>query len=218
MRDELVAGVEYIKTLVNIFYKLDPVIIEVFGERLAEILCQKYMGHWYPEKPVKGQAYRCIRINHRDCDESIMEACAQCGLNYQDLTLPKELTMWIDPFEVSCRLGEENYPYTVARFDPKTPRVPGVTILPVKKEKNSTPRSKKCSTPTPQDDFTIWGSSPTSSPSSQGEDSDSGIDVSSEDTAPLSCSFTEENVWWNLPVESTPREPVGILAGPSYHE
>ncbi|XP_018410114.1 PREDICTED: protein BTG4-like [Nanorana parkeri] len=195
MRDELVAGVEYIKTLVNRFNKLNPMIIEVFGKKLAEILCRKYIGHWYPDKPIKGQAYRCIRINRQDRDQSILEACAQCGLSYKDLSLPKEMTLWIDPYEVSCRLGEENYPYTVAIFDSRTERIPADTSIINGQEKAST--DNKCSTPTPEEDSSVSSSSLPSSPSVAGAESDSGYDGSCEDTntPPTSCSPTEENIW-----------------------
>ncbi|KAM3921578.1 protein BTG3-like [Leptodactylus fuscus] len=103
MREELKAGVEYIKTLANKGNKLKQMKIDIFGAILAEILCQKFQGHWYPENPIKGQAYRCIRINRHDREENILEACSHSGLKYEDLTLPKELTLWIDPYEVSCR-------------------------------------------------------------------------------------------------------------------
>ncbi|XP_077312012.1 protein Tob1-like [Lithobates pipiens] len=201
MREELVAGVEYIKTLANRFHKLNPMIIEVFGEKLAEILCHKYIGHWYPEKPIKGQAFRCIRVNRNDSDQSIIEACAQCGLKSTDLALPKVMTLWIDPYEVSCRLGEENYPYTVATFDSRAVRVPADTNIMKGQENIST--ANKCSTPTPEDDSSITSCSLPSSPSVAGEDSDSGIDVNFEDTntPPTSRSPTELNIWWSPPVE-----------------
>lgn len=58
MREELVAGVKYIKTIANRFHRLNPMIMEVFGEMLALILSHKYIGHWYPENPKKGKEYR----------------------------------------------------------------------------------------------------------------------------------------------------------------
>ncbi|OCT56984.1 hypothetical protein XELAEV_18004165mg [Xenopus laevis] len=64
MREEIVAGVNYLKALTNGSYRLDPVLVEVFGERLMEILCRRYTGHWYPEKPMKGQAYRLREYSH----------------------------------------------------------------------------------------------------------------------------------------------------------
>ncbi|XP_044134660.1 uncharacterized protein LOC122927133 isoform X2 [Bufo gargarizans] len=193
MRDELLAGVEYIKTLANRFQNLDPVMVDLFGEKLAERLCQKYTGHWYPEKPMKGQAYRCIRINRHDRDESILEACSHSGLKYHELTLPKEMTLWIDPYEVSCRLREESNPYTVARFDLRTPHLPD----PSSRVLNSS--YADCSTPTPEEDSSIGSSSLPSSPSLNGEDSDSGIDVNCDRTTtpPMSCSPTEEHIWRN---------------------
>ncbi|XP_075135256.1 protein BTG4-like [Leptodactylus fuscus] len=167
MREELKAGVEYIKTLANKGNKLNTMRIEVFGAILAEILCQKFQGHWYPENPIKGQAYRCIRINRHDREESILEACSYSGLKYQDLTLPKELTLWIDPYEVSCRLGEEGIPYTVATFDPRTARVPD-------KSRPSDPQENKFPGSTPEDGSCKRGDS-RSSPISSG--SDSGIET-----------------------------------------
>uniref|UniRef100_A0A6I8RS67 Anti-proliferative protein domain-containing protein n=1 Tax=Xenopus tropicalis TaxID=8364 RepID=A0A6I8RS67_XENTR len=58
MREEIVTGVNYLKALACRFHRLDPMVVEAFGERLMEILCRRYTGHWYPEKPMKGQAYR----------------------------------------------------------------------------------------------------------------------------------------------------------------
>ncbi|XP_075047017.1 protein BTG1-like [Mixophyes fleayi] len=204
MRAELVAGVEFIKTLVNRFHKLDLVMVEVFGEKLAEILCHKYIGHWYPEKPMKGQAYRCIRTNMHDMDESVLEARVHSGLRYQELTLPKEVTVWIDPYEVSCRLGEEGYPFTVTKFDPKEVRNSAGSFSSEDQDKSS---SGKCSNSTPEDDGLTWSSSVPSSPSVTVEDSDSGIDGRSEvgNTSPISYSPAEDAIWLDPTVEPMTR-------------
>lgn len=58
MRKELISGVELIKTMSNRLNYLDPKIVHEFGEKLAEILCQKYTGHWFPDEPKKRQTYR----------------------------------------------------------------------------------------------------------------------------------------------------------------
>lgn len=78
--------------------------IKKFSQKLIEILTQRYQNHWYPGQPSKGQAYRCIRINQNcrvDC--SIELACQHVGISYESLRLPVELTLWIDPSEVTCR-------------------------------------------------------------------------------------------------------------------
>lgn len=39
-------------------------------------------------------------------DLVLQQACEQSAVRYEDLGLPQELTVWVDPGEVSCRSGE----------------------------------------------------------------------------------------------------------------
>lgn len=68
---------------------------------------ERYKHHWFPLAPSKGSGYRCIRINHK-MDPLIGEAAGMIGLSHERLfqLLPSELTLWVDPFEVSYRIGE----------------------------------------------------------------------------------------------------------------
>ncbi|XP_078507217.1 protein BTG3-like [Lissotriton helveticus] len=117
MRAEIDAGVSLILKLLNRRRKFHPRRVERFGEVLTSLLLLKYEGHWYPDAPMRGQAYRCIRINPwQFVDESVLKACAQSGLVYSKMPLPVEITLWIDPYEVSCRLGENNTSFIVAEF------------------------------------------------------------------------------------------------------
>jgi len=81
--------------------------LQKFGESLIEVLKRRYRDHWFPEKPFKGSGYRCIRINGK-MDPIIGQAGEKCGLSstFLHTTFPSELTMWIDPLEVSYRIGE----------------------------------------------------------------------------------------------------------------
>ncbi|XP_054717807.1 protein BTG2-like [Uloborus diversus] len=81
--------------------------VEKFRKTLEDLLRHHYQHHWFPEKPCKGSGYRCLRINHK-MDPLIAKAGDVCGFNEADLRklLPNELTMWIDPQEVSYRIGE----------------------------------------------------------------------------------------------------------------
>ncbi|OCT73285.1 hypothetical protein XELAEV_18036266mg [Xenopus laevis] len=182
MIEEIVAGVNYLKALVNRCYRLDPMLVEEFGESLTEILCRRYTRHWYPEKPMKGQAFRCIRINQHQKDESILESCALCGITYADLALPKELTLWIDPYEVCCRLREYSHPYTVASFDPRDNRTMSTSL--------------ESEIPTASLDSGIECTSPSSSFASSigdvGEDMDSGVDSSAEELTHL---YSHQTAW-----------------------
>ena len=59
MRREIAAVVFFLKRLVKKGEKLESHKVELFVERLAVALQEKFKGHWYPENPSKGQAYRC---------------------------------------------------------------------------------------------------------------------------------------------------------------
>lgn len=74
---------------------------------LLEVLRLRYRDHWFPDKPHKGSGYRCIRINGK-LDPVVEAAAVRCGLSALVLksTFPPELTIWVDPGEVSYRIGE----------------------------------------------------------------------------------------------------------------
>uniref|UniRef100_A0A673MGZ6 B-cell translocation gene 3 n=1 Tax=Sinocyclocheilus rhinocerous TaxID=307959 RepID=A0A673MGZ6_9TELE len=117
MKKEIAAVVFFLKRLIKKAEKLYAEKLDLFVERLTVALQEKYKGHWYPDNPSKGQAFRCIRVNrfHKE-DAELLRACAESGVQYKDLGLPKELTLWVDPGEVCCRYGERNHGFTVATF------------------------------------------------------------------------------------------------------
>ncbi|MBN3303335.1 BTG2 protein, partial [Amia calva] len=69
---------------------------------------EHYRHHWFPDRPQKGSGYRCIRINH-EMDPIISKVAGRIRLSSQQLyeLLPRELTLWVDPYEVSYRIGED---------------------------------------------------------------------------------------------------------------
>ncbi|KTG42708.1 hypothetical protein cypCar_00016436 [Cyprinus carpio] len=105
MKKEIAAVVFFLKRLIKKAEKLNGEKVDLFVERLTVALQEKYKGHWYPDNPSKGQAFRCIRVNrfHKE-DTELLRACAESGVQYKDLGLPKELTLWVDPGEVCCSL------------------------------------------------------------------------------------------------------------------
>ena len=74
------------------------------------ILSVNFQDHWFPENPDRGQAFRCIRINSNSRPDPLIEKAAfDTGIEYCDLRLPVEFTMWVDPKEVSCRYNIHCY-------------------------------------------------------------------------------------------------------------
>lgn len=82
---------------------------------------EQYKHHWFPDRPCKGSGYRCIRINHK-MDPLVGRAGQRIGLSTQQLyvLLPSELTLWVDPFEVSYRIGEDGSICVLYESQPNT--------------------------------------------------------------------------------------------------
>lgn len=78
--------------------------------RLIELLAKRFENHWYPNKPIKGSAYRCVNISIDDgsVDSVLLQAGEEVGITKSGLMVvfPKGLALWIDPNDVSCRLGK----------------------------------------------------------------------------------------------------------------
>jgi len=108
MKLELQSAANFLVHLVRLGRRNIPEAqLEKFRQCLQEVLRRRYRDHWFPEKPFKGSGYRCIRINGK-MDPVIAQAAESCTLSPLLLhqTFPSELTMWIDPLEVSYRIGE----------------------------------------------------------------------------------------------------------------
>uniref|UniRef100_A0A8C5GR92 Protein BTG3-like n=1 Tax=Gouania willdenowi TaxID=441366 RepID=A0A8C5GR92_GOUWI len=117
MKNEIAAVVSFLKRLVELKNKVEVEKMDLFAERLTVALQEKFEGHWVPEKPSKGQAYRCIRVNaFHKYDPELLRACRESGVHYGDLGLPWEITLWVDPGEVCGRYGEQNFEFSVATF------------------------------------------------------------------------------------------------------
>lgn len=109
MREEIAAAVVFMTRLIKLNDNISKEKVEEFSNILSAIMIEKFKNHWYKEKPTKGQGYRCIRINPAEPIDPVLEKAAEsCGLNYHDLNLPQELTLWVDPQEVCCRFGESD--------------------------------------------------------------------------------------------------------------
>lgn len=108
MKLELLSASNFLVHLVRLARRNVPESqLQKFHECLIDVLRRRYRDHWFPDKPFKGSGYRCIRINGK-FDPLIGSAGEACGLSTKFLhsIFPSELTLWVDPLEVSYRIGE----------------------------------------------------------------------------------------------------------------
>ena len=92
-----------------LYNKLPRRRVDMFGEELERGLKRKFDGHWYGEQPFKGSAYRCIRVSAERVEPVIELAASLSRIDIEEVCeyLPRDLTIWIDPGEVSYRIGEK---------------------------------------------------------------------------------------------------------------
>ncbi|XP_030648814.1 protein BTG4 [Chanos chanos] len=118
MKEEIAATVFFVARLAKKHGKLDRAQREKFAVALTSVLFENYKNHWYPDNPSKGQAFRCLRMNKAQVRDPVLEqACRQSDIDYDDLGLPKEMTIWVDPGEVSCRYGEKSTPFCITQLE-----------------------------------------------------------------------------------------------------
>jgi len=109
MLKEVQSGVQFVTDFLSRNDIIPQPKIDQFSTILEKLLFNKYNNHWFPKKPLQGSGFRCIRITQTIMDPEIEKAARLSGVSAFDLTntLPKEFTMWIDPEDVSYRIGED---------------------------------------------------------------------------------------------------------------
>lgn len=91
-----------------LYNKLPRRRADLFGEELERILVSRFEGHWYPDAPLRGSAFRCIHLG-APRDPVVELAAKRSGLDTEEVraNVPAELSVWIDPYEVSYQIGEK---------------------------------------------------------------------------------------------------------------
>jgi protein Tob/BTG len=120
MKEEIEAGVKFLREFLAKYGQLTGLQIEQFVTKLTRLLNERYANHWYESQPLKGQAFRCLRLKRADnyIDPALEQILRECGLSLNQLGLTNDFTLWIDPGEVSVRFGDQiGYTYTIARFE-----------------------------------------------------------------------------------------------------
>lgn len=110
MHTEIEYAVNFIIETMKEKAPLSEEVYKKLKERLTTLLKERYENHWYEDKPMKGSAYRCINISMEDnsVDEVLRQAADDNGISRKTLlqVFDKGLALWVDPNDVSCRLGK----------------------------------------------------------------------------------------------------------------
>ena len=109
MHIELGIAVNFIVS--HLYNRLPRRRVNLFADELENGLKNKFKGHWHVDDACKGSAYRCIRVSGDKMDQAVSVAIQLSGLDIGEIMqiIPAELTLWIDPKEVTYRTGESGY-------------------------------------------------------------------------------------------------------------
>ena len=147
MKDEVQCGCDFLSSLLATRH-LPTQFTKPFKRRMEELLMERFRDHWDPSNPNKGSAYRCIRINGRRLDPVVKEAAKVTGLSNIAEYLPSELTLWIDPNDVSYRFGEDG---SICSCNLPSPSHPVLRSQPAfaSPAQTTTPVATRLATPSP---------------------------------------------------------------------
>lgn len=99
-----------VKFIVSCMYgKLPRRRADVFAEELSVAIQTKFQGHWYADQPTKGSAYRCLHFTSKEVDPVFQKASEASNIPFSEVStyIPSELSVWVDPGEVSYQIGEK---------------------------------------------------------------------------------------------------------------
>ncbi|XP_077358297.1 protein Tob2 [Festucalex cinctus] len=177
-----------------LYNKLPRRRADLFGEELERILVSRFEGHWYPEAPLRGCAFRCLHLG-APRDPVVELAAKRSGLDTEEVraNVPAELSVWIDPYEVSYQIGEKGTVKVLYLEDPPGLSCDGERAEGVVRE--------------------VKGESELEEAKSLGFNPDAqvfipiGSQLSPSLMAPLATSPTPPSAHFNYPISSSPPDP-----------
>eukprot|EP00049_Salpingoeca_infusionum_P016980 m.351385 g.351385 ORF g.351385 m.351385 type:complete len:137 (+) comp16238_c0_seq1:350-760(+) len=120
MHVEVATALDFIFKLARDQFPQDALI--TFKSVLAKRLVVRFQGHWFVDQPHRGCAYRCIHKTHLTLDEDLMVASKAAKIDFRT-SIPPSFTIWIDPGEVSVRIGEDGSVFDIPLLAPQDEQV-----------------------------------------------------------------------------------------------
>jgi protein Tob/BTG len=103
MHLEISIGTNYIISF--LYNKLPRRSIDLLYENLIKNITNRYKNHWYTKTPLKGTAYRCIKL---PIDPIVKASAVESNIVLNELiVLLPDLNLWIDPGEVCYNLNDD---------------------------------------------------------------------------------------------------------------
>lgn len=122
MKDEVSSAAKFLADKLKERPEISSQHGELFRTTVEALMCSRFENHWHPNKPLKGNAFRCLNINLEECclDPLLKEAAGESNVDVDDLTacFPGGLALWIDPYDVSYRLGRGAICPIFRRYNP----------------------------------------------------------------------------------------------------
>ena len=108
MKDEVRTAIKFLSEVLLRNSKVNEEQVQKFKDTLEQLMITKFQNHWHPSKPLKGNAFRCLNIDTTAIDPVLLTATKASGILPTVLleVFPGGLALWVDPGEVSCRIGK----------------------------------------------------------------------------------------------------------------
>ena len=137
MQLELKSAVNFLTHLLRLAATIEEYNLKLFHFHLTNELWRRYTKCWFVNKSMKGSAYRRIRLN--GVRDPLLCKVARNSYICEDLlyrSFPSQLMLWVDPFEVSYRIGEFGSICVLYNSDSDV-WTPGSDLSPVKESRRS---------------------------------------------------------------------------------
>lgn len=109
MKEEVSSAVNFLSKLLATRPSVTGAQCSLFRDNLERLLTAKFENHWHPSKPLRGNAFRCLNIDTvtNTIDPVLVKAAKISEVSPVCLpqVFPDGLDLWIDPGDVSCRVG-----------------------------------------------------------------------------------------------------------------
>lgn len=113
MHEEVLAAANFIIKVMkmghsNVAKEIGEAHLDKLANEIYKALIVKYTDHWFPDKPNRGSGFRSLRLG-RKIDKVIENAIQNSGLSIDVVrkAFTLELTIWVDPRDVSYQMGEK---------------------------------------------------------------------------------------------------------------